>query len=143
MLAKLRALDGEAVKGLELSDIEPAWRDIAELAQTLYRIRRYRDAAFDRGLFADPGWDMLLDLFASMRDGVSVKSLCAASIRPSTSGLRVLERLIDADLVRRVPDQRDRRQILIVPTVKATAAMETIYVQAVNDARVRQANQCR
>ncbi len=52
-------------------------RDVREVI----RARRLRDQFFERGLFEDPAWDMLLDLFAAELEQtqVSVSSLCIAA----------------------------------------------------------------
>lgn len=55
--------------------------ELAVKAQAIYRFRRRRDRAFDDGLFADPSWDILLDLFIAGKQGqrVSVSSACVSS----------------------------------------------------------------
>ncbi|TPG48283.1 hypothetical protein [Sphingomonas glacialis] len=63
---------------------EIAPRDIRQAI----RARRLRDQHFGGGLFEDPAWDMLLDLFAAEleRAQVSVSSLCiAAAVAPTTA----------------------------------------------------------
>src|SRR3546814_17984132 len=60
-------------------------------ARELLRFRRLRDRYFAGDLFADPAWDMLLDLYAARSQNshpVSVSSLCIASSVPATTALR-------------------------------------------------------
>jgi DNA-binding MarR family transcriptional regulator len=85
---------------------------ICDIAVALLRIRRKRNAVFGSGLFADPAWDMLLDLFVAEASGrqVSVTSLCIASGVPSTTALRYIEILERDELVIRIPDEDDRRR---------------------------------
>jgi len=90
------------------------------------RARRLRDQFFAPDLFADPAWDMLLDLFAARLEGghVSVSSLCIASAVPPTTALRWITTLTDAGLVARQDDPADKRRAFIVLTARAVAGMQ-------------------
>lgn len=96
------------------------------------RARRLRDQFFAPDLFADPAWDMLLDLFAARLEGghVSVSSLCIASAVPPTTALRWITTLSDAGLVARQDDPADKRRAFIVLTARAVAGMQG-YAEAV------------
>lgn len=96
------------------------------------RARRLRDQFFASDLFADPAWDMLLDLFAARLEGghVSVSSLCIASAVPPTTALRWITTLTDAGLVARQEDPADKRRAFIVLTARGTAGMQG-YAEAV------------
>lgn len=85
----------------------------AELARKLYRDRRERDQLFPPELFAEPAWDMLLDLYAAHHLGrpVAVSSLCIAAAVPATTALRWIKRMVDAGLFIREADHRDGRRI--------------------------------
>ncbi|WP_448663961.1 hypothetical protein ACG3SL_04575 [Sphingomonas sp. CJ20] len=74
--------------------------------------RRLRESLLPAELFADPAWDMLLDLFASELEGtvVSVSSACIASGVPSTTALRWLTHLEKRGLVVRESDRIDGRR---------------------------------
>jgi FixJ family two-component response regulator/DNA-binding MarR family transcriptional regulator len=81
----------------------------------LIQSRRVKAAFFSGKLFAEPIWDMLLELLeCRLRDRrVSVSSLCIASAIPATTALRRIEELEKEGLVVRVPDPKDgRRQFL-------------------------------
>lgn len=81
----------------------------------LIHSRRVKAAFFSGKLFAEPIWDMLLELMeCRLRNRpVSVSSLCIASGIPATTALRRLEELEEEGLVVRVPDPKDgRRQFL-------------------------------
>ncbi len=90
------------------------------------RARRMRDAFFGDGLFEDPAWDMLLDLYAAHLEGrrVSVSSLCIAAAVAPTTALRWIGRLTEAGLLRREPDHTDRRRAFLALSVRALAGME-------------------
>lgn len=96
------------------------------------RARRLRGQFFAPDLFADPAWDMLLDLFAARLEGghVSVSSLCIASAVPPTTALRWITTLSDAGLVARQDDPADKRRAFIVLTARAVAGMQG-YAEAV------------
>ncbi len=88
---------------------------LADAARRYLRARRRRDTMFPQDIFADPCWDMLLDLFVSQELGrdVSVSSACIAACVPQSTALRWLARLESMELVERVPDPEDGRRTLI------------------------------
>lgn len=83
--------------------------------RSLIRIRRMRDHIMPDGLFADPAWDILLDLMAARLEGtrVSVSSLCIAAAVPPTTALRWIRQLTDQGLLERQADARDARRVFI------------------------------
>ncbi|MCW3834536.1 hypothetical protein ACFQ1E_04290 [Sphingomonas canadensis] len=83
--------------------------------RAVIRARRMRSQFFRGDLFADPAWDMLLDLFAAHleRRRVSVSSLCIAAAVPPTTALRWIGTLHDARLFERQADPSDRRRAYI------------------------------
>jgi hypothetical protein len=87
----------------------------AKFVRALIRQRQRRVAAFGADLFADPVWDMMLDLLAARLEGrpVSTSSLCIAAGVPSTTALRWIRLLTERGLFVRAPDPRDRRGVLI------------------------------
>lgn len=70
---------------------------------------------FPGGLFADPAWDMLLDLTHARLTGkrVSVSSLCIAARVPATTALRRIGDLVASGLATRVKDESDGRRVFI------------------------------
>jgi hypothetical protein len=87
----------------------------AATIRALIRARRMRENYFPASLFADPAWDMLLDLMAARLEGtpVAVSSLCIASAVPATTALRWIRTLTDRGLLVRVADPRDGRRVFI------------------------------
>lgn len=83
--------------------------------RNLIQLRRLRDRFFDAGLFADPAWDMLLDLAASRLEGrsVSVSSLCIAAAVPPTTALRWIRMMTDQNLLVRRADAADARRMFV------------------------------
>lgn len=83
--------------------------------RAIIRARRLRESYFPACLFADPAWDMLLDLMAARLEGqpVAVSSLCIASAVPATTALRWIRTLTESGLLVRVADPRDGRRVFI------------------------------
>jgi hypothetical protein len=109
----------------------------AATVRDVLRARRLRDRFFGAGLFEDPAWDMLLDLYAARMEGVrvSVSSLCIAAAVAPTTALRWITRLTERRLLARMPDPRDRRRVFIGLTDEAVSAMHG-HLAALTDARL-------
>lgn len=96
------------------------------------RARRLRDELLPAELFADPAWDMLLDLYASELEGrpVSVSSACIAAAVPPTTALRWLGRLEELGLVDREDDSNDCRRTFVHLTDTGRFGIERWLSQA-------------
>jgi DNA-binding transcriptional ArsR family regulator len=139
-LSRLTRRDaGEQRHGTDFADHDQAFVgpplddiviDPAEIRRAI-RGRRMRDAYFRTGLFEEPGWDMLLDLFAAEleRTRVSVSSLCIAAAVAPTTALRWISKLTDAGLFERRPDPFDRRRAYMELSDRGSRAMRD-YVGA-------------
>lgn len=101
------------------------------LVRQIIRQRQLRGKFFAPELFADPAWDMLLDLTAARAEHlrVSVTSLCIVSAVPPTTALRWIGQLTEAGLVQRVEDERDRRRAFIALTDKAADGMAQYFAE--------------
>lgn len=99
------------------------------LVRRIIRQRQQRARFLDADLFADPAWDMLLDLIAARveRKRVSVTSLCIASGVPPTTALRWIGQMVEGGLFVRVCDDTDRRRAFIELTEKAVDAMARYF----------------
>lgn len=75
--------------------------------------RRRRETLFGPGLFADPAWDILLELYAAQlkQDRLTVGEVCSAAAVPPTTALGWIKQLERAGLLVRIPDTNDRRRI--------------------------------
>lgn len=101
------------------------------LVRKIIRQRQLRGRFLEGDLFADPAWDMLLDLTAARVEHVrvSVTSLCIASGVPPTTALRWIGQMTDAGLLQRVDDETDRRRAFITLTDKAADAMARYFAE--------------
>ncbi|WP_394730992.1 MarR family transcriptional regulator [Altererythrobacter sp. GH1-8] len=86
-----------------------------QLVRAIIRHRQARARFFDAALFADPAWDMLLDLTAAHGEGqqVCVTSLCIAAGVPATMALRWIRQMVDQGIFTRVEDTNDKRRAFI------------------------------
>jgi len=121
-----------------LGDRRPGYRAAASSSggeagfiRGIIRARRLRDQFFEASLFADPAWDMMLDLMAARieRRPVAVSSLCIAAAVPPTTALRWIRTLTDAGLFVRINDPRDGRRVFIELSREAADGM-TAYLAA-------------
>ncbi len=92
-LARLSTGPSQASRPVEAARSDDAPAISAETVRAVIRARRLRARYFPEELFADPAWDMLLDLLqaeiAHLR--VPVSSLCIAAAVPATTALRWLK----------------------------------------------------
>lgn len=81
----------------------------------IIKLRRLRDSYFAPSLFADPAWDILLDLMASQLEerSVSVSSLCIAAAVPPTTALRWITAMTESGMLVRHNDPDDARRVFI------------------------------
>ncbi len=115
----------------------PATSDLALAGKvrSAIKARRMRDQFFEPALFADPAWDMLLDLFAARLEHarVSVSSLCIAAAVPPTTALRWISTLSLTGLIEREADPLDKRRAFIRLSDEASTGMRA-YVGAMERA---------
>jgi DNA-binding MarR family transcriptional regulator len=109
-------------------------RQRAKQIRRMLRQRRMREQYFPADLFADPAWDMLLDLYAARleRQPVSVSSLCIAAAVPATTALRWIKTMTDAGLFVREADPHDGRRIFIALAEGASDALAR-YFEALDE----------
>ena len=93
--------------------------------RAMIRAPRLRELYFPADLFADPAWDMLLDLMAARleRRQVAVSSLCIAAAVPPTTALRWIKLLTDQGILIRIADPTDGRRVFIELSEQAAEGM--------------------
>lgn len=130
-LARLSAGPGAPVPATEAphsADVPPL---SAETVRNVLRARRLRSRYFREDLFADPAWDMLLDLLqaeiAQLR--VPVSSLCIAAAVPATTALRWLKTLVSEGLFVRRPDPHDGRRVYVELATDTSNALRRYFAE--------------
>ncbi len=100
-------------------------KEISATLRTIIASRGLRGRFFPSELFADPAWDILLDLTRAKLEGqqVSVSSVCIAASVPMSTALRWVRQMTDSGLLRRWTDPKDRRRDLIALTDTTAAHM--------------------
>jgi hypothetical protein len=126
-IANILASLSQAQKDEPLRDGEsgPGSVDAGQV-RAIIRARRLRDQYFGADLFADPAWDILLDLFAAQLEKrkVAVSSLCIAAAVPATTALRWIKTLTDLGLLVRAADPQDGRRVYIELAPKSAERVE-------------------
>lgn len=109
--------------------------ELVARAERHYAFRRLRErltvSAFGDGLFADPAWDMMLDLYVQTSRGVSVSvtSACIGGTAPPTTALRYLTDLEKRGVVQRFSNPTDKRSLHVRMTEEGMELMDRICAQ--------------
>ena len=103
----------------------------AKQVRELIRKRRLRDQHFESDLFADPAWDILLDLMAARLEGnrVSVSSLCIAASVPATTALRWITSMTESGMLKRQMDPNDARRVFIELSENSISRLERYFTE--------------
>lgn len=93
------------------------------------RVRRTRERFFEAEIFADPAWDILLELYAAElgQQRVTVSCLCVAAAVPATTALRWINSLVKKGLLVRTNDRMDARRVFVSLSSGAFDAMEGYF----------------
>ena len=69
----------------------------------------------DSAQFGEPAWDILLDLFIHETKGqhLSMSALCVTAGIPTSSAMKLIQRMCDDGLLFRSPDLSDGRRSLV------------------------------
>lgn len=117
-----------ALEPMAAGDVPPLSADVV---RNVIRARRLRARFFSEELFADPAWDMLLDLLqaeiAQLR--VPVSSLCIAAAVPATTALRWLKTLVTQGLFLRRADPHDGRRVFVELAPDASQALRRYFAE--------------
>lgn len=142
LAARLEAIASELAPGTGTAEARTKAQEIksrlddqilAGMALTIYNARQRRDRYFGIGMFGEPAWDMLLDLFVKRASGsqVSTTSLCIAAGATPSTGTRVILLLEDKGLLERTRASDDRRVIFVDLTDKGYELMRTYLTEGV------------
>ena len=94
----------------------------------LIESRRARSVVFGADLFADPGWDILLNVYLAdlQGEGVAITKVCDA-VPPMTTTLRWISRLENDGLIARAPDPSDKRRAFLSMTGRGRTLMAQYF----------------
>lgn len=122
-LARLSAHASETAPSDTAPEIAP------QTVRAVLRARRLRARYFDGELFADPAWDMMLDLFEAelSQRRVSVSSLCVAAAVPATTALRWLKSMVEKGLLIRHADPFDARRVYVELSPEASKSLRRYF----------------
>ncbi len=100
-----------------------------DVVRSMIRARRLRSRFFTEELFADPAWDMLLDLLQAelAQHRVPVSSLCIAAAVPATTALRWIKSMTDSGLFLRRADPHDGRRVFVELSPDASLALRAYF----------------
>ena len=103
----------------------------AQLLNSIIRARQLRSSYFASELFAEPAWDMMLELLAAeiAQRRVTVSSLCNSTEVPSTTALRWLKVIVDKGIAKRRPDRFDARRVYVELCTEASAALRRYFAE--------------
>lgn len=101
----------------------------AQVLRDVIRNRRLRERLFGSGLFFDPAWDILLDLYQAhlVQQRVATSELGRAAAIPPTTTLRWVDKLEQSGLVIRKPDPLDARRMFVELSKKGREAMQSYF----------------
>lgn len=99
---------------------------LREIASNILRMRRHRDKLLGRELFAEPVWDMLLELYVGDARGrpLSTGDLIIAGAVPATTARRCMKQLKNLGIFNHLKDPLDRRRSLCILNPAIRQAIE-------------------
>lgn len=107
----------------------PACTSRASRVRAILNARRKRELTFGKELFADPAWDMLLELYSAelaMRQ-ISTTELCIGSAVPPTTALRWIEKLERCAWIARRNDDFDGRRLWFALSPRGAKIMHRYF----------------
>lgn len=132
--ATLARLSSDEPEGGNVALLRPSGADRpssvdGETIRAVVRARRLRARFFSEELFADPAWDMMLDLLQAeiAQHRVPVSSLCIAAAVPATTALRWIKTMTDAGLFVRRADPHDGRRVFVELAPETSAALHRYF----------------
>ena len=100
-------------------------------AARILKLRIRRNQIFGSGIFGEPAWDMLLQLYDAQLEGRTeyVTGLCAGPGVPPSTVLRWVRCLLEQEWIERKLDPRDQHRVAVSLTSKGLDAMERFFSQ--------------
>ena len=122
---------------LQSNDQEEVSRDSVE---RIISARRDRTRFLPSELFAEPSWDILLDLLRAelAQQRISVSSLCIAAAVPTSTALRHITNLVEQGLILRRADPFDGRRSYLELSPETSAALRQYFANVIENGVMRQ-----
>jgi DNA-binding MarR family transcriptional regulator len=114
------------------TDADPADEaQLIKIARQILRSRRKRDVMLAPVVFADPEWDILLDLYVEGGCGrpVSMSSLCVAAAVPTTTAARAVNMMVAQNVLTKSRDPEDARRMVVGLAPATRAKMRNWLLQ--------------
>ncbi len=113
-----------------------------EVVRAAIRARRLRSRYFATDLFADPAWDMMLELLLAelMQLRIPVSALCDAAAVPATTALRWQKLMVERGLLVRKADPHDARRVFVELAPETSHALRCYFAYVDADADMRSAS---
>ena len=107
------------------------WENLGRAVTAVIQARRLRAHFFDEELFADPAWDMMLDLFRAelCQRRIATSSLCVAAAVPATTALRWIKAMTEKGLFVRHDDPFDGRRVYIELAPDVSEALRRYFAK--------------
>jgi hypothetical protein len=104
--------------------------------KSLIGARQKRAHYLPETLFAEPAWDMLLDLLRAelSEQPITISSLCIAAGVPPTTALRWIQRMVEMGVLVRHSDTCDRRRAFIELAPKTSKALHRYFSEVIEEA---------
>lgn len=102
------------------------------LIRRVQKARNVRATFFGENLFADPAWDILLELYACElgQQRLSLSNASAAAGVPATTALRWIQMLVQRNFVARENDPLDARRVWISLTSNGASLMHRYFTSS-------------
>ena len=104
---------------------------LVRIAARIHALREARFFHFDRGLYGEPAWDMLLAIYIAQGRGfsMSMAEVCEEAEAPKTTALRWLGHLEREGLVIKRPNPRRSNSSLIEITENAALELNRYFAR--------------
>lgn len=114
---------------VEQAVTNPLYSPSPDFIREIIHGRRLREHFWPSDLFADPAWDIMLDLYQAELSGVRVpvSSLCIAAAVPATTALRWIKTMEKEGLIVRRPDPHDGRRVFVELSAESTEKMTKFF----------------
>jgi DNA-binding MarR family transcriptional regulator len=108
---------------------------LAAVARAEYSGRRRCERIFDEHIFAEPAWDMLLNLYIQGQQAqpVSIRALRIAAAVPQTTAVRWIRRLDSLKYIKRSPSPDDNRVIHVTLSDRGQKLIERYLREQLGD----------